>query len=230
MSCDRRKFLMTSAGAAVAFSGAGVLPPLNSARANPFAAEESAAGKPKGRLDVALFSDVEDIFSPPELGNDDSIKELATILTEEGLRANFMFIGDRALVLKERKRKDVIDSLGPHEVGLHSRSARHPEIPEFVAGLSWEEGVAECVKHEREGVQIIHDVFGKPCVSLSTHYFYTAPHDHRAAAILGLPYIYAIPAAPPLYNMSWYAGALGHALGQSQARRQAPSLLRGGGR
>jgi hypothetical protein len=200
---------MTSAGAAAAFSGAGALPPLNSARANPLAAEKSAAGRPKGRLDVALFLDVEDIFSPPELGNDDSIKQLATVLSEEGLRANFMFIGERALVLKQRKRKDVIDSLGPHEIGLHSRSARHPEIPEYVAGLSWEAGVAECLKREGEGARIIRDVFGKPCVGLSTHYLYTAPHVHRAAAVLGLPYVYAIPAAPPLYSLSWYAGALG---------------------
>jgi len=84
---------------------------------------------PERFLDVALFSDVEDIFSPPELGNDDSIKQLATILTEEGLRANFLVIGDRALVLKERGRQDVIDSLGPHVVGLHTRSARHPTGP-----------------------------------------------------------------------------------------------------
>jgi hypothetical protein len=163
---------------------------------------------PARRLDTALFLDVEDIFNPPEFGNDESIKELALILTGEGLRANFMIIGDRALVLKERGRQDVIDSLGPHEVGLHTRSARHPEVPEYVAGKTWEEGVAECLKREREGTEIIRDVFGKPCASLSTHNVFTAPHQQRVAAILGLPHVYAIPAAPPLYNLSWYAGAL----------------------
>jgi hypothetical protein len=176
------------------------------------AAATNTAGKrqnPPRRLDTALFFDVEDIFSPPELGNDDSIKELATILTEEGLRGNFMVIGDRALLLEKRGRKDVIDSLGPHEVGLHTRSARHPEVPEYVAGKSWEDGVAECLKREREGTEIIRDVFGKPCVSLSCHNVFTAPHSHRVAAILGMPFVYAIPAAPPLYSLSWYAGALG---------------------
>jgi peptidoglycan/xylan/chitin deacetylase (PgdA/CDA1 family) len=158
---------------------------------------------------VALFSDVEDIFNPPEFGNDDSIKEIATILTEEGLRANFLVIGERARVLQERNRKDVIASLQPHEVGLHTRSAYHPEVPEYVAGKSWEEGVAECLKHEREGREIIGDVFGKPCVALSSHYLYIAPHAQRAAAIIGLPFVYATPAAPPLYSLSWYAGALG---------------------
>ena len=209
MSCDRRQFLLTSAGAAIAVSSGGGFAPANAATANRLQGVDSTAGKQKGQLDTALFLDVEDIFSPPELGNDDSIKQLATILTEEKLQANFMVIGDRALVLKERSRKDVIDSLGPHEVGLHTRSARHPEVPEYVAGMTWEAGVAECLKREREGTEIIRDVFGKPCVSLSTHNIFAAPHSQRAAAILGLPYVYASPAAPPLYNLSWYAGALG---------------------
>ena len=171
---------------------------------------------------------MEDIFNPPEFGNDDSIKEIATILTEEGLRANFMVIGERALVLKERGRKDVIDSLAPHEVGLHTRSAYHPEVPEYVAGKSWDDAVSECLKREREGTEIIHDVFGKPCVALSSHYLYIAPHAQHVAAILGLPYVYATPAAPPLYSLSWYAGALGLPWGQSHPQRQSSSLLSGG--
>jgi hypothetical protein len=160
-------------------------------------------------LDVALLFDVEDIFSPPEVGNDDSIQELATILTEEGLRGTFLFIGDRALQLRQRKRQDVIDSLAPHEVGLHTRSARHPCSPEYVQRQSWEEGVAEALRHERAGVEIIREVFGRPACALSAHNQFTTPHSQRAAALLGLPYIYAFPAAPPLYSVSWYAGALG---------------------
>ena len=160
------------------------------------------------RLDVALFFDVEDIYSPPEVGNDDSIKELATILTEEGLRGNFLFIGDRALTLQERGRRDVIESLAPHDVGLHTRSARHPTGLEYLAGMKWDEGVAEDLKHQREGAEIIRDVFGKPCAALSGHNVYDSAHALRAAALLKLPYVYSYPAAPPLYNLSWYAGAL----------------------
>jgi peptidoglycan/xylan/chitin deacetylase (PgdA/CDA1 family) len=163
---------------------------------------------PERPLDVGLFLDVEDIFSPPEVGNDDSIKELATILTEEGLKATFLFIGDRALLLKDRGRQDVIDSLASHEVGLHTRSARHPTNPEYIAAKSWDEAVAETLKHEREGAEIIRLVFGRPCAALSSHNVYDSPHAHRTAAILDLPYVYVYPSAPPLYNLSWYAGAL----------------------
>jgi hypothetical protein len=172
----------------------------------PLAAAKDPAARP---LDVVLLFDVEDIFSPPEVGNDDSIQELATILTEEALRGTFLFIGDRAWQLRERGRQDVIESLAPHEVGLHTRSARHPCSPEYVQRRSWDEGVAEALRHEREGVEIIREVFGRPACALSTHNAFATPHSQRAAALLGLPYLYAFPAAPPLYNVSWYAGALG---------------------
>ena len=220
MPFKRRQFLFSATGAALGVPLCGALSKADAAAANSLsgrgksATTASAESTPKGqdskrRLEVALFSDVEDIFDPPEFGNDDSVKEIATILTEEGLRANFMVIGERALVLRERGRKDVIDSLAPHEVGLHTRSAYHPEVPEYVAGKSWDDAVSECLKREREGTEIIHDVFGKPCVALSSHYLYIAPHAQHVAAILGLPFVYATPAAPPLYSLSWYAGALG---------------------
>jgi hypothetical protein len=103
----------------------------------------------------------------------------------------------------------VIAAVARHEVGLHTRSARHPTGPEYVQRRTWEEGLAESLRHERDGVAIIEAVFGQPASALSTHYGYATPHAHRSAALLGLPYIYAYPAAPPLYSVSWYAGALG---------------------
>ena len=172
-------------------------------------------------VDVALCFDVEDIFSEPEVGNDDSIRELATILHEERLRGNFLFIGDRALQLRSRGRQDVIDSLAPHEVGLHTRSARHPTSPEYVAGKCWQEAVDLCLQHEREGAEIIGDVFGKPCTALSTHNNFDSPHSQRAAGILGLPYVYCFPAAPPLCTLSWYAGALGLPYPMPDVQRRA---------
>jgi len=62
-------------------------------------------------IDVLLTFDTEDVFSPPELGNDDSIKGLADIMAAEDLPGLFLFVGDRAALLKERGRTDVIESL-----------------------------------------------------------------------------------------------------------------------
>ena len=58
-------------------------------------------GQRMKQLDTVLLFDVEDIFSPPEMGNDDSIRELAENLEAEGLRGTFLFIADRAAQLAE---------------------------------------------------------------------------------------------------------------------------------
>jgi peptidoglycan/xylan/chitin deacetylase (PgdA/CDA1 family) len=161
------------------------------------------------RLDTVILFDVEDVFSPPELGNDDSIKELAEILEAEGLRGTFLFIADRAAQLAERGRSDVIAAVARHEIGLHTLSASHPCCPEYVADLEWEEGVEEVLRHERKGTEILERIFDQPVCALSNHWRYTCPQIQHAAARLGLPYIYSYPTAPPLDSLTWYAGALG---------------------
>jgi hypothetical protein len=81
-------------------------------------------------LDVTLLFDVEDIFHPPEVGNDDIIKDLADALSAEGIAANFLFIGRRAELLAARGRRDVIDAVRRHDVGLHTLSGEHPTMPD----------------------------------------------------------------------------------------------------
>src|SRR5437762_946724 len=163
-----------------------------------------SAADPPNRIDVLCTFDVEDIFSPAELGNDDSIKELADIVTEERVPALFLVIADRAEQLLARGRHDVIAAVARHEVGLHTRSARHPCPPDYVAGKSWDEGFAEAYRRESEGVAIIERVFGRKACALSTHTVFTSPHAHAVAGKLGLPFVYAYAAAPPLYSLSWY--------------------------
>lgn len=212
MSWNRRSFLSATIRASVGASyDLGPLARhLSVARSSNSPPANSANGSDeRGKLDVGLFLDVEDVFSPAEVGNDDSVKELASILTEEGLRANFMVIAERAELLRDRNRTDVVGSLLPHEIGLHTRTAKHPGSSEYTAGKTWDAGVAEALKHEREGVDILEGIFQKPCVALSGHATFDTPHNQRAAAILKLPYVYAYPAAPPRYSLSWYVGALG---------------------
>jgi|GEM_PF-3478838 len=174
-------------------------------------------------VDILLTFDTEDVFSPPELGNDDSIKELADIMAAEDLSGLFLFIGDRAAQLKERGRTDVIESLKSHEVGLHTRSARHPTSPEYVAGKSWDEGLELSLADETEGANIISDVFEQPCAALSAHNVFVTPHAICCAGILDLPYVYSFPAAPPRYGISWYAGGM-NLPADSPTEKNAPFL------
>src|SRR5919202_3332030 len=160
------------------------------------------------QLDIALYFDVEDYFHPPEMGSDDIIKQLAEALDAEDLRANFLFIAVRARLLKERGRRDVIESLARHEVGVHTLTAEHPCLPEYVAGKSWDEAVATTREYESKAWDMVRDVFGRDPVCLSAHAQYAAPHDFPIAKEFGVPYVYGYPAAPPSFGLSWYAGAL----------------------
>jgi len=74
MNFKRRHFLFSATGAAISANLLDGQEKSASTAAGPKSTSEEQ--DPKRRLDVALFSDVEDIFSPPEFGNDDSIKEL----------------------------------------------------------------------------------------------------------------------------------------------------------
>ncbi|MGH9320276.1 MAG: hypothetical protein ACRD3V_10370, partial [Vicinamibacteria bacterium] len=62
----RRRFLRTVTGTAAA-----------SGLRRRSQAPSGERRRPERPLDVALFLDIGDVFSPPEIGNDDSILELA---------------------------------------------------------------------------------------------------------------------------------------------------------
>ncbi len=159
-------------------------------------------------IDIVLLFDTEDMVSPAEAGSDDSILDLATAMTQAGLPGVFLVIGDRAKLLGERGRQDVIDAVRKHEVGLHTRSTLHPTNPEMVAGLSFEDGYARVLASEKQGIAWVEEAFGMKACAMSTHWLYACPHTLAAAGALGLPYVYGFPACPGKYGVSRYAGAL----------------------
>lgn len=160
------------------------------------------------QLDVALFFDVEDYFHPPESGSDDIIRLLAEMLDAEALRANFLFIAARARLLKERGRRDIINSLARHAIGVHTLTGEHPCLPEYTAGKDWDTAVAVTREYEARAWEIIRDVFGRAPTCLSQHAQYGAPYVFPVANEFGVPYVYGYPAAPPRFGLSWYANAL----------------------
>jgi hypothetical protein len=111
---------------------------------------------------VSLLMDVEDPIDPI---SDDAAKACAEILSEVGVPGTFMVVGVKARKLTERGRRDVIDALGRHSVGLHSdMHSIHPTVLEYLDRLSWEEGVEEAIRREGRGVEAIHAAFGRePC-------------------------------------------------------------------
>ena len=57
---------------------------------------------------IILWFDTEDYLLPAD---DDATKRLAELLTQRGIRATFKLVGEKARVLEQRKRTDVIVAL-----------------------------------------------------------------------------------------------------------------------
>ena len=126
------------------------------------AAETQPPSEPSGQsgapVYVVLWFDTEDYILP---ASDDAAKRLADFLTAEGVRANFKVVGEKARVLEERRRIDVIAALNRHEIGYHSNyHSRQPTIAEYESVLDWEQGAAEFDRRERPGFDDVTRIFG----------------------------------------------------------------------
>jgi len=159
-------------------------------------------------VDLIITFDTEDVFHPPEAGRDGVVKELADILTREGVPANFLLIASRAALLKERGRHDVIAALRQHSVGVHTLSHRQPVAAVRAAALDWEEGLEVCRQMEGEAFRIVAEALDVQPVCLSSHHLFEAPQNYVVARELGVPYAYGYPLAPPLFSVSRYCGTL----------------------
>src|SRR5436305_4758254 len=92
---------------------------------------------PRGvpRIDVILWFDTEDYLLPAD---DDACLRLATMLTERGIHATFKVVGEKARVLEQRGRQDVIEALKKHTIGYHSNfHSVHPTPSEYLADCGW---------------------------------------------------------------------------------------------
>ena len=68
---------------------------------------------------ITLLFDVEDLVTSE---SDDVVKWLAKILTEEGVKGTFLVVAEKARLLGNRNRIDVLDALRTHDIGSHSNT------------------------------------------------------------------------------------------------------------
>lgn len=108
---------------------------------------------------VTLWFDTEDYILPQ---SDDAAKRVAEMLTRLGIKATFKVVGEKARVLEQRGRKDVIAALKKHEIGYHSNyHSIHPTPAEYLQNAEWDEGVAEFYRREISGVKDLQRIFGQ---------------------------------------------------------------------
>src|SRR5260370_15043941 len=83
-------------------------------------------GSSNAKIDVVLWFDTEDYILP---ASDDAALRLATWLSEQGIKATFKVVGEKARTLERRGRTDVIAALKKHEIGYHSNWHSVPPTP-----------------------------------------------------------------------------------------------------
>ncbi|HQR31854.1 MAG TPA: polysaccharide deacetylase family protein [Blastocatellia bacterium] len=121
-------------------------------------AGKQAATQSAAPVYVTLWFDTEDYVLPQ---SDDAAKRLAEMLTRLGVKATFKIVGEKARVLEQRGRKDVIAALKKHEIGYHSNlHSGQPTPAVYLQHAGWEDGAAEFFRREVQGVRDIERIFG----------------------------------------------------------------------
>ena len=166
-----------------------------------------------GRVNVILWFDTEDYLLPAD---DDACKRLADMLTARGIRATFKVVGEKARVLEQRGRQDVIDALKKHDIAYHANfHSVHPTPAEYMADCGLLDGIAEFVRREGPGAADVRRVFGVESLSC-----YGQPGSSWASqAVAALKQIGVTSHGIPCYvdegdhvglngQPFWFAGAL----------------------
>lgn len=105
-----------------------------------------------------LWFDTEDYIDP---SSDDAALRLANELTARGVRATFKIVGEKARVLQQRGRSDVIRALAAHDIGYHTEfHSVHPTPAEYLSQHGLLDGAAEFSRREKGGFDLLERMFG----------------------------------------------------------------------
>jgi peptidoglycan/xylan/chitin deacetylase (PgdA/CDA1 family) len=143
-----------------------------------------AAAQPPPPVLVALWFDAEDYILPED---DDATKRLAEMLTRLGVKATFKMVGEKARVLEQRGRADVIAALKPHDIGYHSNThSQQPTIAVYLQHAGWDDGRAEFERREGQGSRDVARIFGTTPVAYGQPGSAWAPQSYPALRAMGI--------------------------------------------
>ena len=134
---------------------------------------------------LVLWFDTEDYIQPAA---DDAALRIAGDLERMGVRATFKVVGEKARVLDERGRADVIRALAHHDIGYHSNfHSIQPTPALYLRDMGWLEGAAEFERREQSGVGEIQRVFGVLPSCYGQPGSSWAPQTYPALRRMGVP-------------------------------------------
>ena len=137
----------------------------------------------EGQVYIVLWFDTEDYILPQ---SDDAAKRIAVFLTQQGIPATFKVVGEKARVLQQRQRQDVISAIAQHEIGYHSNThSQHPTVAEYESNLDWDTGVEEFTRRERPGFDDVAHIFRKTPVAYGQPGVFLGAASFSGAAKMG---------------------------------------------
>ena len=160
-----------------------------------------------GPVYAVLWFDTEDYIEPAA---DDAALRIAHDLTGLGVRATFKVVGEKARVLEQRGRWDVVRALALHEIGYHSNfHSVQPPPALYLRDLGYLEGAAEFERREGPGMQDLMRIFGvRPsCYGQPGNSW--APQANTALRRMGIPvYLDEGPHVGLNEQPFWYGGSM----------------------
>jgi hypothetical protein len=134
---------------------------------------------------VVLWFDTEDYVDPI---SDDSALRIADDLTKLKVRATFKLVGEKARVLEERRRTDVIRALSQHNIGYHSNWHSIQPVPAlYLKKFGMLEGEEEFERRELPGVLDLKRIFGVTPICYGQPGSSWAPQTYPALRHMGIP-------------------------------------------
>jgi len=155
---------------------------------------------------VYLCFDVEDLVHPD---SDDAPRDIANVLSDDGIVASMCVVGEKARLWERRGRRDVVASVAKHDVSLHTnRHSMHPTVAEYLADKGWEEGVEEALRREGPGAGDLARIFGAYPSTWGTSGSSWAPQIPAATRRLGIPSNIYSHVTLDRASAYWFAGQL----------------------
>lgn len=134
---------------------------------------------------VLLWIDVEDYITPE---SQDSLLALLQMLNKRNVKGIFKFVGEKARRVEEDGRADIVSELQRHEVGYHTDlHSQHPVTTEYLEFLGFRSGAEEYEARERQGLEDVRRITGKPAVCYGQAGYSWAPQTFAALNKWGIP-------------------------------------------
>ena len=118
--------------------------------------------------DVVFALDVEDVYNPE---SDDALLELCRIFAEAEIPLSLFVAAEKARVMRQRGRRDVIEAMAAHEICYHGNYwGDFPEpATRYGARLPFDEAVSLALSVESKGLHDVAEITGQFPVAWCCH-------------------------------------------------------------